>query len=245
MDSQSLIRLDSVSKFFDIHIQRKLPSKRTSSTMDGFDSLKKYTYPALNNISLDIKKGDWIGVIGKNGSGKSTLMKILSGIHTPEKGTVDINGSILPFFGADEILHPEGTVKDSILVKAIQVGLPKNEALKIYHNIIAFSELEDFTSQKIKFLSSGMKTRLMLGLMLNINADIYLFDEIPATTDMLFQEKVMNRILKLKQLQKTALIISHNMEEIKKYCEKSILLNDGEIVSFDRTDNILKLYAEN
>jgi len=245
MNSQSLIRLDSVSKFFDIHIQRKLPTNKNSNTMDGFNSLKKYTYPALNNISLEINKGDWIGIIGKNGSGKSTLMKILSGIHTPEKGTVDINGSILPFFGADEVLHPEGTVKDAILVKAIQVGLPKNEALKIFNNIITFSELEDFTSQKIKFLSSGMKTRLMLGLMLNINADIYLFDEIPATTDLTFQEKVINRILKLKQLQKTALIISHNMEEIKQYCDKAILLNDGEIVSFDTTENILKLYSKN
>lgn len=212
--------------------------------MDGFKSMKKMKYPALNNVSFDIAQGDWVGVVGKNGSGKSTLLKLVAGVHSPDQGTVRSEGSILPFFGPDEILHPEGLLEDAVMVKAMQVGLPREEAMKIYKNIIHFSELYDFTSQKIKYLSSGMKTRLLLGLILNINADIYLFDEIPATTDLAFQEKVINRIFKLKSMGKTALLVSHNLDELQKYCDKCVLIHEGELIAFDDTDKILRMYAE-
>ncbi len=241
MSNKNLIRLNKVTKYFDVHVRAP---KKDSGQMDGFQSMKKVKYPALSNVSLDIEQGDWIGIIGKNGSGKSTLMKMIAGVHEPDKGELEIDGSVLPFFGPDEVLHPEGRAEDAVMVKAMQVGLPRAEAQKIYQNIIRFSELEDFTSQKIKFLSSGMKTRLLLGLMLNINADIYLFDEIPSTTDLVFQEKVINRLHKLRKMGKTALLVSHNMDEVREYCKKCILLHEGQVIAYDDTDTILRMYTQ-
>jgi ABC-2 type transport system ATP-binding protein len=212
--------------------------------MDGFDGLQIHLQPVLKDINFSLHQGDWIGIIGRNGSGKSTLLKTIAGVYKPDKGEVRVDGAMLPFFGPDEELHPEGRAQDAVMVKAQQIGLPRNEALKIYENIIMFSELQSFTSQKIKFLSSGMKTRLLLGLMLNINADIYLFDEIPATTDIRFQNKVMNRLFKLQKLEKSALIVSHNLDEIQKLCSKTILMHEGEVVAFDSTDKIIRMYSK-
>lgn len=240
MSTQPLIRLQNVTKHFHIHV--KNPKK--DGLMDGFRAMKKVRYPAVNNVSLEIAQGDWVGIVGKNGSGKSTIMKMVAGVHSPDAGRIQVGGSVLPYFGPDEILHPEGLLEDAVMVKAMQVGLPRPEAMKIYQNIIHFSELYDFTSQKIKFLSSGMKTRLLLGLILNINADIYLFDEIPSTTDRVFQEKVINRILKLKKMGKTAMIVSHDLDEIRKYCNKCILVHEGEVIAFDDTDTVLRMYIE-
>lgn len=241
MAATKLIQVDGVSKYFNLQSKN---TSRSGGQMDGFQAVKNTLNPVLKDISLDIEKGEWIGIIGKNGSGKSTFLKLLAGIHNPDQGKIRVEGSILPFFGPDEMLHPEGRAEDAVLVKALQVGLPREDIAKIYTNIINFSELHDFTSQKIKFLSTGMKTRLILGLILNINADIYLFDEIPATTDAAFQNKVNNRLQRLKQMGKTALIVSHNMEEIKQHCNKCILLHKGELVAYDDTNTILKLYSQ-
>ncbi|MGA1046585.1 MAG: ABC transporter ATP-binding protein [Minisyncoccia bacterium] len=241
MVTKKLIQIDSVSKYFNLQSKN---NSRSGGQMDGFQAFTSTANPVLKDITLDIDQGEWIGIIGKNGSGKSTLLKLLAGIHTPDKGQVKVSGSVLPFFGPDEILHPEGRAEDAVLVKALQVGLPREDIAKIYNNIINFSELHDFTSQKIKFLSTGMKTRLILGLILNINADIYLFDEIPATTDATFQVKVNNRLQRLKQMGKTAIIVSHNMDEVKQHCNKCILLHKGELVAYDDTNTILKLYNQ-
>lgn len=241
MSTKKLIQVDSVTKYFNLQSKN---TDRTGGQMDGFQSFKNSINPALKNITLDIESGEWIGIIGKNGSGKSTFLKLLAGVHTPDQGNLTITGSVLPFFGPDEMLHPEGRAEDAVMVKALQVGLPREDAMKIYHNIVNFSELHDYTAQKIKFLSTGMKTRLILGLMLNINADIYLFDEIPATTDAAFQQKVHNRLQRLKQMGKTALMVSHNMDEIQLHCNKCILLHKGELIAYDDTDKILKLYNQ-
>jgi ABC-2 type transport system ATP-binding protein len=241
MATKKLIQVDSVSKYFNLQSKN---NSRSGGQMDGFQAFKTTANPVLKDITLDINQGEWIGIIGKNGSGKSTFLKLLAGIHTPDQGQVKVDGSILPFFGPDEMLHPEGRAEDAVLVKALQVGLPREDIAKIYNNIINFSELHDFTSQKIKFLSTGMKTRLILGLILNINADIYLFDEIPATTDANFQAKVNNRLQRLKQMGKTAIIVSHNMDEIQQHCNKCILLHKGELVAYDDTNTILRLYNQ-
>lgn len=241
MATKKLIQVDSVSKYFNLQSKN---NSRSGGQMDGFQSFKTTVNPVLKDITLDIDQGEWIGIIGKNGSGKSTFLKLLAGIHTPDQGSIKVEGSVLPFFGPDEMLHPEGRAEDAVLVKALQVGLPREDIAKIYSNIINFSELHDFTSQKIKFLSTGMKTRLILGLILNINADIYLFDEIPATTDANFQAKVNNRLQRLKQMGKTAIIVSHNMDEIQQHCNKCILLHKGELVAYDNTDTILRLYNQ-
>ncbi|MFB6225626.1 MAG: ATP-binding cassette domain-containing protein, partial [Candidatus Paceibacteria bacterium] len=172
------------------------------------------------------------------------LLKLIGGYYGPDEGKIEVGGAVLPFFGPDEELHPEGQVQDAIMVKALQVGLPRSEALKIYEKILSFSKLHEFRSQKIKQLSTGMKTRLMLGLMLNINADVYLFDEIPATTDIKFQQKVEQRLNRLKQMNKSALVVSHNIDELRQLCPHSILMHEGEIVAYDTTDTILRMYAE-
>jgi ABC-2 type transport system ATP-binding protein len=242
MATNTILQLKEVSKFFDVYIPKK--NHNEGGRMDGFEDLHRVKLPAVSKINLEIEEGDWVGIIGRNGSGKSTLLKIIAGIHKPDEGEIISSKpiSVLPFFGPDEELHPEGSARDAVLVKAMQVGLKREDALKIYKNIIAFSELYGFTNQKIKTLSSGMKTRLILGLMLNINADLYLFDEIPATTDASFQQKVWHRLQKLKDIKKTAIVVSHNPDEIKSLCTKAILVHEGEIRGYDKVDTILNMY---
>jgi ABC-type polysaccharide/polyol phosphate transport system ATPase subunit len=234
-----VINVENASKYFNINVQE--PSK---GKMDGFESVRKIKRPAVKQASLALYSGEWVGLVGENGSGKSTLLKMVGGYYGPDEGTIEVGGAVLPFFGPDEELHPEGQVQDAIMVKALQVGLPRSEALKIYEKIISFSRLHEFRSQKIKQLSTGMKTRLMLGLMLNINADVYLFDEIPATTDIKFQQKVEQRLNRLKEMNKSALVVSHNIDELRELCPNSILMHNGEIVAYDNTDTVLRMYAE-
>ena len=133
MATKKLIQIDSVSKYFNLQSKN---NSRSGGQMDGFQALTSTANPVLKDITLDIDQGEWIGIIGKNGSGKSTLLKLLAGIHTPDKGQVKVLGSVLPFFGPDEMLHPEGRAEDAVLVKALQVGLPREDIAKIYNNII-------------------------------------------------------------------------------------------------------------
>lgn len=197
----------------------------------------------LDDINLTITKGEFIGIIGKNGSGKSTLLKIILGVLEPDEGSiVKTNGSVLRLalgIGFD----PNLTAKDNIYVNGSILGLSFKAIGELFHEIIAFSELEEFVDTPLKFFSSGMKTRLSFSIAMHAKADIYLIDEFFGDVgDELFKEKSQQAIENNLLAEKTVLYVSHSLDSIRKNCNKVIVLNKGKASVFDEVEKAITYY---
>ncbi len=195
---------------------------------------------ALKGISFTLEKAQILGIFGPNGSGKSTLLKILAGITKPTEGEVIINGKIIAVLELGLGFIKELTAKENIYHAAALMGLSKSKTDKIYHNIVSFSGLYDFMDIQIKYFSSGMFARLAYSLVAHIDADIYLFDEVLAVGDMEFRTKALNKIKALAQLNKSVVIVSHNINEIAEICDNIMVLNKGQIVNMGSFDKVSK-----
>ena len=199
--------------------------------------------PALKNMSLDVMKGESIGLIGRNGSGKSTLTKLLAGVYKTDTGSIDINGSTMLMNLGVGMSH-ELTARENIYVSGSVLGLKIKEIDAIFDEIIDFAELRDFIDTKIKFFSSGMVARLGFSIAVNAGADIMFLDEIFAVGDMKFQEKAVQVFESSWIKGKTVVLVSHTMDIIQKYCKRSAYLKKGELVYFGDTNKAVELYLK-
>jgi len=234
------IQVKNVSKTF------KIPHEKISTVRGAFvNVLKKNTYEefkALDNISFEVKKGEFFGIIGRNGSGKSTLLKVLAGIYQPDRGSVKVNGLISPFLELGIGFNPELSGRDNIYLNAIVLGLTKKQVDEKFSDIVRFSELEKFIDQKLKNYSSGMQVRLAFSVAIHANRDILLMDEVLAVGDSNFQQKCYKYFEKIKN-KKTVLFVSHDMENLKKFCARTLVLNDGKIFTLEETHSAIEKYA--
>jgi len=199
--------------------------------------------PALKNMSLDVVKGESIGLIGRNGSGKSTLTKLLAGVYKTDTGSIDISGSTMLMNLGVGMSH-ELTARENIYVSGSVLGLKIKEIDAIFDEIIDFAELRDFIDTKIKFFSSGMVARLGFSIAVNAGADIMFLDEIFAVGDMKFQEKAVQVFESSWIKGKTVVLVSHTMDIIQKYCKRSAYLKKGELVYFGDTNKAVELYLK-
>jgi len=199
--------------------------------------------PALKNMSLDVMKGESIGLIGRNGSGKSTLTKLLAGVYKTDTGSIDINGSTMLMNLGVGMSH-ELTARENIYVSGSVLGLKIKEIDAIFDEIVDFAELRDFIDTKIKFFSSGMVARLGFSIAVNAGADIMFLDEIFAVGDMKFQEKAVQVFESSWIKGKTVVLVSHTMDIIQKYCKRSAYLKKGELVYFGDTNKAVELYLK-
>ena len=199
--------------------------------------------PALKNMSLDVMKGESIGLIGRNGSGKSTLTKLLAGVYKTDTGSIDISGSTMLMNLGVGMSH-ELTARENIYVSGSVLGLKIKEIDAIFDEIIDFAELRDFIDTKIKFFSSGMVARLGFSIAVNAGADIMFLDEIFAVGDMKFQEKAVQVFESSWIKGKTVILVSHTMDIIQKYCKRSAYLKKGELVYFGDTNKAVELYLK-
>jgi len=199
--------------------------------------------PALKNMSLDVVKGESIGLIGRNGSGKSTLTKLLAGVYKTDTGSIDINGSTMLMNLGVGMSH-ELTARENIYVSGSVLGLKIKEIDAIFDEIVDFAELRDFIDTKIKFFSSGMVARLGFSIAVNAGADIMFLDEIFAVGDMKFQEKAVQVFESSWIKGKTVVLVSHTMDIIQKYCKRSAYLKKGELVYFGDTNKAVELYLK-
>jgi len=199
--------------------------------------------PALKNMSLDVMKGESIGLIGRNGSGKSTLTKLLAGVYKTDTGSIDISGSTMLMNLGVGMSH-ELTARENIYVSGSVLGLKIKEIDAIFDEIIDFAELRDFIDTKIKFFSSGMVARLGFSIAVNAGADIMFLDEIFAVGDMKFQEKAVQVFESSWIKGKTVVLVSHTMDIIQKYCKRSAYLKKGELVYFGDTNKAVELYLK-
>lgn len=183
----------------------------------------------LKGISFEVKKGEAVGIIGKNGCGKSTLLKLLSRIIYPTKGKIEMNGRVASLIELGAGFHPDMSGRENIYINASIFGLSKKEIDNKLEDIINFSELQDFIDNPVRTYSSGMYMRLAFSVAINVDADILLIDEILAVGDITFQLKCFNKLKEIKKKGTTIIIVSHSLEQIEEFCDKSIWIKDGLI----------------
>lgn len=198
----------------------------------------------LEDISFAVQKGESIGIIGKNGSGKSTLLKLLTKIIYPNKGSINMKGRVAGLLELGAGFHPDLSGRDNIYINASIFGLSKKEIDKNFQKIVDFAELQDFIDNPVRTYSSGMYMRLAFAVAINIHADILLIDEILAVGDISFQEKCLNKLKEIKKSGVTIVIVSHSLEQIKRFCDKSIWIHSGQIAAFGKCEAVHKKYKE-
>ncbi len=199
---------------------------------------------ALKDISFDIKKGEFFGIVGRNGSGKSTLLKILAEIYRPTEGSVKTNGRLVPFIELGVGFNPELTGRENVYLNGALLGFSKKEIDARYQEIVEFAELEAFMDQKLKNYSSGMQVRLAFSVATRAEADILLVDEVLAVGDAEFQRKCFQYFRKLKKDKKTVVFVSHDMGAVKEYCDRAILIEKSEIIKSGKVSEVASAYTK-
>ena len=225
-DKQIAVKVDHVSKYF------KLPTEATNSLrtalVNRFKGIKGYKEQhVLKDISFEVEKGDFFGILGRNGSGKSTLLKIISEIYVPEKGTVTINGKLVSFIELGVGFNPELTGRENVYMNGAMLGFSTAEIDAMYDDIVDFAELHEFMNQKLKNYSSGMQVRLAFSVAIKAQGDILILDEVLAVGDEAFQRKCNDYFQERKKSGKTTILVTHDMGAVKKYCNKAVLIENG------------------
>lgn len=229
----------NISKTF--HITEDSHNTIKQRLFNLFNSPKAKKVQALKPVSLEIMKGECIGLLGRNGCGKSTLVKLLSGVYTTDTGYLKINGSTMLMNLGVGMSHAL-TARENIYVSASVLGLRIKEVDAIFDKIVEFAELQEFVDTKIKYFSSGMVARLGFSIAVNAGADVMFLDEIFAVGDMKFQEKAI-KVFESSWIQgKTVVLVSHSMDVIKKYCGRSMFMKKGELNFIGDTDKAIELY---
>ena len=205
---------------------------------------KKRKHTVLNNISVDILRGQSVALVGVNGCGKSTLLKLLNKIIYPQKGTIQINGKVSSMIELGAGFNTDFTGRENIYFKASMYGLGKKDVDPIIDQIIEFSELGEFIESPVRTYSSGMYMRLAFSIAVNVQADILLIDEILAVGDAHFQKKCLDKMKELKAQGKTMVFVSHNTSQIKSFCDRALWIKKGEIAMDGGTDEVLEAYIK-
>lgn len=235
------IKISHVDKSF------KLPHERQNTLKGLLINFHKRGYEkqqVLSNLSFDIYKGEFLGILGRNGSGKSTLLKTISGIYSPDSGSIDIDGKLTPFIELGVGFNPELSGRDNVFLNGALLGFSRPEIEIIYEDIVAFAELERFMDQKLKNYSSGMQVRLAFSIAIRANTDILVLDEVLAVGDEAFQRKCYNYFNELKSKGKTVILVTHDMSAVQRFCTRAIVLSEGKIIYDGDTSSASDIYRD-
>lgn len=242
MSDDIAIKVDNISKTF------KLPHEKHSSIKGALINIgrTKRGYEkqqVLNDISFEIKKGEFFGIVGRNGSGKSTLLKLIAGIYTPDKGAITINGKLTPFIELGVGFNPELSGRENVFLNGALLGFNRKEMDAMYDEIVAFAELERFMDQKLKNYSSGMQVRLAFSIAIRAQSEILVLDEVLAVGDEAFQRKCESYFRTLKKNEKTVVLVTHSMDNVRNYCDRAIMISSGEIVDEGVAEQVANAYS--
>lgn len=214
--------------------RKRFLSKKESSSPDFIWALK--------NVAFEVKKGEVVGIIGKNGAGKSTLLKILSRITEPTEGYGEIRGRVGSLLEVGTGFHPELTGRENIYLNGAILGMKKAEVDRKFDEIVAFAEIEKFIDTPLKFYSSGMYLRLAFSVAAHLEPEILLVDEVLAVGDLAFQKKCLGKMGDVAKGGRTVLFVSHQMNQIRRLCERAIWLDAGRIRKAGPTHEVVSAY---
>ena len=243
MTNDVAIKVEGVSKTF------KLPHEKNASIKGALINFRKgkkgyEKQQVLNDVSFEIKKGEFFGIVGRNGSGKSTLLKLLAGIYAPDNGNIDVEGKLTPFIELGVGFNPELSGRENVFLNGALLGFNRKEMEKMYDEIVDFAELERFMDQKLKNYSSGMQVRLAFSIAVQANTEILLLDEVLAVGDAAFQQKCYDYFERLKREKKTIIIVTHDMSAVKRFCTRAAYVVNGKMVKIGNPLEIADLYTE-
>lgn len=252
--------LDIMSDFLiddkTVAINVKDIGMRFNLSPQGVDNLKEYviktikkeiTYNefwALKNINFKVKKGERLGIIGLNGAGKSTLLKIIAGVLKPTTGKVKSIGKIVPLLELGAGFEPQYTGAENIYLYGTLLGYSKEFINSKYNEIVEFSELGEFIDVPIKNYSSGMKARLGFSIATVVEPEILILDEVFAVGDAKFRNKCIEKIQNMFASGVTVLFVSHSIRQVKKICNRAILLEHGELIAEGPVEQIAEIYED-
>jgi ABC-type polysaccharide/polyol phosphate transport system ATPase subunit len=199
---------------------------------------------AVDNVSVDIARGEFFGIVGRNGSGKSTLLKCLAEIYQPDAGSVSVAGRLSPFIELGVGFNADLTARDNVLINAVMLGLSRREAKRRFDEIIAFAELEEFIDLPLKNYSSGMGVRLGFSVAVQVDADVLLVDEVLAVGDAAFQQKCFEQFQQLKSAGRTIIFVTHDMGAVERFCDRAMLLERGNMTELGEPHAITLAYNQ-
>ena len=238
-----MIKADNISVCY------KMPHDRIQSIKEYMVALikKKLKYEqfrALSGVSFEINKGEVIGIVGSNGAGKSTLLKVISGILRPTEGSVSLNGNVVPMLELGSGFDFDLSGRENIFLNGAILGYSESFLKEKYDDIVEFSELGEFINIPVRNYSSGMIMRLAFSIASQVVPDILIVDEILAVGDAAFQEKSYARMVELMGHGTTVLLVSHNIEQIRRLCDRVIWLDHGQVKAVGETQEICDAYMQ-
>ncbi len=235
------VKVEGVTKTFVLPHQK--PSSMKDKIIHFYKKRNFEKQVALKDVSFEVKKGEFFGIVGRNGSGKSTLLKMLAGIYAPTEGHITVNGQLTPFIELGVGFNPELTGRENVYLNGALLGFSRREMQSLYGDIVKFAELDRFMDQKLKNYSSGMQVRLAFSIAIRANSDILLIDEVLAVGDAAFQQKCYAYFDEIKRQNKTVIFVSHDMEAVKRFCNEGLLLEEGKVKSIGAPAQISNQYS--
>ncbi|MEA2186994.1 MAG: type transport system ATP-binding protein [Solirubrobacteraceae bacterium] len=236
------ILVDAVSKQFRLpheHVHTLKERALHPFRKPQFDAL-----PALRDVSFDVQRGEFFGIVGRNGSGKSTLLKCLAGIYRVDHGSIYVDGRMSAFIELGVGFNPDLAARDNVMINATMLGLSPKESRRRFDRILDFAELHDFVDLKLKNYSSGMMVRLAFSVAIQVDADILLIDEVLAVGDASFQQKCFDEFARIRRSDTTVLLVTHDMGAVERFCDRAMVLEHGRLVDIGDTERIGTRYLE-
>ena len=235
------IKLEHITKIY------KLYNRNRDRLKDSLGLTKKKCYTehyALRDVSMEVREGEMVGIIGVNGSGKSTILKIITGVLSPSGGTMQINGRISALLELGAGFNMEYTGLENVYLNGTMMGFSEEEIKARLPEILEFADIGEFINQPVKTYSSGMFVRLAFAVAINIDPEILIVDEALAVGDVFFQAKCYHKFEEFKKMGKTILFVSHDLTSIAKYCDRVILLNKGVKLAEGSPKDMVNMYKK-
>ena len=199
---------------------------------------------ALKDVSIEVKEGETLGILGRNGSGKSTLLKCICGVLQPTSGEVAVRGKLAGLLELGAGFQPDLSGRENIYLNGSLLGMTKREVDKVFDAIVDFSELEEFIDGPVKFYSSGMYIRLGFAVAVNVDPDILVIDEVLAVGDERFQRKCIDRIKAFQTEGRTILLVTHSPDQIRTICDRAVVLSHGAMVGEGDPGEVVRIFRE-
>lgn len=242
-ENNQAIKLENITMEFNLH-REKLDSIKEYFINLIKRNVKKDSFKALDDVSFTINKGDRVGILGLNGAGKSTLMKVIAGVFEPTSGKVYKDGVIAPMIELGAGFDNQYTGAENIFLYGAVLGHSRKFMQEKYDGIVEFSELGDFIDVPLKNYSSGMRARLGFSIATMVNPDILILDEVLSVGDARFKKKSEEKLLSMMDEKTTVLFVSHSLEQVKRICNKAMILQKGKLVALGDIEEIAEKYEE-
>jgi ABC-type polysaccharide/polyol phosphate transport system ATPase subunit len=239
MSQPVAIEVQGVEKTFSI------PTHKVDSLKERLTTFNKQDFRALHalqDVSFEIERGEFFGIVGRNGSGKSTLLKILASIYRADAGRVRMAGRLAPFIELGVGFNLELSARENVELNGVMMGLTRRDARSRLGAVLEFAELEEFVDLKLKNYSSGMLVRLAFSVMIQSDAEILLIDEVLAVGDASFQQKCADVFHEIRDSDRTVVFVTHDMNAVEQYCHRAMLLHDGSVTAIGDAGEVARKY---